>query len=369
MTETFTARSRYALEAKELAAVLGAQKVLDVPSLQVNSNEVFVIIGPNGSGKTTLLLCLALLLKPTAGRVLYDGRDVQTSSALRLRRETAAVFQDPFLLNRTVRDNVNLGLRLRGVKRSDISIRADRWLERFGVAHLANRQARTLSGGEAKRVSLARAFALQPRILFLDEPFNALDTPTRQGLLEDFERVLRETRMTTVMVTHDHNEALALADSLAVLINGRLHQIGKPEEVFSSPVDEEVAGFVEAGNILQGTVSAQNNGVASVTICGREVQAVSGLGQGTKVAVYLHYEDVTLTLNVPATALSSARNQLRGTITRVFPLGPQLKVTLDCGCTLSSLITRHSWDDLGLEVGKEVVASFKASSVRLIPKL
>jgi tungstate transport system ATP-binding protein len=344
--------------------------VLEVPSLHVYNNEVLMVVGPNGCGKTTLLLCLSLLLKPTTGTVSYQGTPVvDGATTLRLRRRLSVAFQDPLLLSSSVWDNVTLGLKFRGIKDHRMKERAEKWLERFGVAHLARRQARTLSGGEAKRVSLARAFVLEPEVLFLDEPFNALDSPTRQALIEDFERVLRETRVTTVMVTHDRNEAIALGHRVAVMMAGRIRQIASTDEVFSCPVDEEVASFVEAGNIWRGIVTSQENGLACVAIDGIEVQTVSSLSQGTRVSAYLHYEDVTLTLNVPPTASSSARNQLRGRITKVFPLGPQLKVTVDCGLTVASVITRRSWEDLGLDVGKEVVASFKASSVNLVLQL
>ena len=360
----------FALEVEGLTAVLGGQKVLEVASLQVFYNEVLVIIGPNGSGKTTLLLCLASLLKPSSGSLSYGGiASSDGISAVKLRRKLAVAFQDPLLLSRSVLDNVTLGLRLRGIKGSEVKERAEKWLNRFGVAQLAKRQARTLSGGEAKRVSLARALVLDPEILFLDEPFNALDTPTRQALLEDFESVLRETKVTTVMVTHDHNEALALADRVAVLINGQIRQLGTAEEVFSCPVDDEVAAFVETGNTIRGDVRSQDNGLATVNIDGHDVFAVSDLSPGTNVTVYLHYEDVTLSLNMPETVLSSARNQMRGKIVKVFPLGPQLKITLDCGFKLSSLITRRSFEELNLVIDKEITASFKASSVHLIPKL
>jgi tungstate transport system ATP-binding protein len=171
------------------------------------------------------------------------------------------------------------------------------------------------------------------------------------------------------MVTHDHNEALALADRVAVLINGQIRQLGTAEEVFSSPVDDEVAAFVETGNTIRGVVRSQDNGLATVNIDGHDVFAVSDLSPGTNVTVYLHYEDVTLSLNMPETVLSSARNQMRGKIVKVFPLGPQLKITLDCGFKLSSLITRRSFEELNLAIDKEITASFKASSVHLIPKL
>jgi tungstate transport system ATP-binding protein len=358
------------LEAKHLSVAFGTASVLDVPLLQVRSNEVFVVIGPNGCGKTTLLLCLALLLKPTTGTISYSGTPVTDSvTALQWRRRMSVAFQDPLLLSSSVWENVTLGLRFRGIKGHRIRERAEMWLDRFGVGHLAGRQARTLSGGEAKRVSLARAFVLEPQVLFLDEPFNALDSPTRQALAEDFQGVLRETRVTTFLVTHDRNEALALADRVAVLIGGRMRQLGTPGEVFSTPVDEQVATFVEAGNIFRGVVDSQDGGLVRVIVDGQTLQVVSSLSNGTRVTAYLHYEDVTISLPLSLPVASSARNQLKGTIARVFPLGPQLKVTIDCGFPCSSVITRRSWEELGLEIGRDVVASFKASSVHLIPKL
>ncbi|MBI4266928.1 MAG: ABC transporter ATP-binding protein [Chloroflexi bacterium] len=369
MSQTVMAGSTCVLEARDLTAVLGGQKVLEIPLLQIYTNEVLVVIGPNGSGKTTLLLCLASLLKPSTGTVTYRGESIwDSASLLELRRRFAVVFQESLLLNGTVWDNVTLGLRLRGVKGDEIKVRAQKWLERFGIASLVKRQARTLSSGEAKRVSLARAFVLEPEVLFLDEPFNALDSPTRQALTEDFESVLRETEVTTVMVTHERNEALALADHVAVLMNGRIRQIGAPEVVFSSPVDGEVAGFVGAGNVLHGVVSSKINGLVSVDVSGQPLQAVAALDVGTRVTVYLHYEDITVSLPASMNVPSSARNQLKGRIIRIFPVDSQLKVTLDCGFTLAAVITRRSWDELGLEVGREVVASFKASSIHLIPK-
>ena len=363
------ASSPCAVEAKELSVVLGGQKVLDIPSLQVYPNEVLMVVGPNGSGKTTLILCLALLLGPATGTIRYEGIPIMNSSTtLQTRRRLAVVFQESLLLNGTVWDNVTLGLRLRGVKGGDVGARAREWLERFGIAHLRGRQAKTLSSGEAKRASLARAFVLQPEVLFLDEPFDALDSPTRQALLEDFEGVLRETRVTTVMVTHDRNEALVLADRIAVLMNGSIRQLGTPQEVFGSPADEDVASFVEAGNILPGVVGEQSEGLVSVNVDGQHLEAVSNLPFGTKVTAYVHYEDITLAAIATQIPRTSARNYVRGRIARVFRLGAQVKVTVDCGFVLASVITRRSWEELGLRTGDEVAAYFKASSVRLIPK-
>ncbi len=151
-------------------------------------------------------------------------------------------------------------------------------------------------------------------------------------------------------------------------MNGQIRQIGSPEEVFSSPVDEEVASFVGAGNVLQGVVSVPAPLVVTIDVKGGQVQAVSRLGTGSNVTVYLHYEDITISLPASDTVASSARNQLRGRITRLLPVGSQLRVSIDCGLNLTAIITRHSEEELGLETGLEVIASFKASSVHLIPR-
>jgi tungstate transport system ATP-binding protein len=354
---------------KNLAVTFSARKELDVPALDVTQGEVLIVIGPNGSGKTTLLLCLALLTKPTTGTILYSGEPVADERrVLQLRRRCAVLFQEPLLLNTSVLENVLLGLKLRGIDKREAYTRAEWWLERFGVKHLMKRSARTLSGGETKRVSLARAFALEPEVLYLDEPFAALDNPTRQSLLEEFEGVLRETGVTTVMVTHDRNEALALADRVAVLIGGKIRQLGKPEEVFSYPVDEEVATFVEAGNILQGWVISQTEGLAVIQTDSKEIEAVSNLKADTKVTICLRHEDVTLTLTGTDTFPTSARNRFRGRVVKLFPAGSQVRITIDCGFPLIALITRRSKEGMGLEEGQDVVATFKASSVHLIKR-
>jgi tungstate transport system ATP-binding protein len=144
----------------------------------------------------------------------------------------AVVFQEPLLLNTTVYENVATGLKLRGVPRQEIKKRVDRWLELLGIAHLAGRRSHQLSGGEAQRVSLARAFALEPNVLFLDEPFSALDFPTRLSLLNELDRLLKDTGIAAIFVTHDFSEVPYLTDRVAVLKNGRLVKTGTFEEIF-----------------------------------------------------------------------------------------------------------------------------------------
>lgn len=363
---TRDAVSPFALEARDISVVLGGWKVLEVPSLQVIPNEVLVIIGPNGSGKTTLLLTLAGLLKLASGTILYQGQSVKTKAEmLRLHRRLAVVFQEPLLLNSSVWDNVTLGLRLRGVPKEEIKPRTNKWLERFGIASLADRQARTLSGGEAKRTSLARAFALQPDILFLDEAFNGLDSHSRQSIIEDFESVLRETRVTTIMVTHDSNEALALAHRVIVLMDGHIRQIGSREEVFSNPVDEQVATFVGVENIINGVVALNQGGIVTVNAARGVIEAVSDYAAGEGVSLCIRPEEITL---AGSKASSSARNSFAGEIIRVVSFGALTRVEIDCGFRLVALITKRSAEEMELDKGRAIYASFKATGVHVIKR-
>jgi tungstate transport system ATP-binding protein len=339
-----------------------------VPHLDVLGGEVLVVIGPNGAGKSVLLETLALLQRPTQGRVLFEGQPVD-GRELALRRRMAVVFQDPLLLRRSVADNVAIGLRLRGVPRSARREKAAHWMGRFGIDHLARRSAVTISGGEAQRTNLARAFALEPEVLLLDEPFSALDQPTREELLDDLADALRDTGVTTVFVTHDRSEALRLGDRVAVMMGGSIRQVGTAAEVFAAPVDEEVAAFVGVENIVRGRLQSLADGLATIDVGGVSVQAVApSLDSGGEVLVCLRPEDVILEPAGLDSHPTSGRNHLRGTVRRITTIGGQVRVVLGCGFTLVALITKRSLEDLGLEVGDEVVASFKATAVHVIPR-
>ena len=204
--------------------------VLEVPSLDVRRGEVLGVLGSNGAGKTTLLHVLGGLLSPAEGEVRLGGG--APVGSLAARRRVALVMQDGLLLDATVLANVTLGLRFRGIVRRAAESEARRWLDAFGVGHLAGRWARGLSGGEAQRVSLARAFTSRAELLLLDEPFASLDGPTRAALLGELASVLRSTRATAVLVTHEFAEVAALAHRVALLEQGRIRRIGSPEALF-----------------------------------------------------------------------------------------------------------------------------------------
>lgn len=342
------------------------RRILDVPKLDVNRGEVLAVVGPNGAGKSTLVQVMALLERPKSGSVLFEGRPV-TGSPLPYRRRMAVVFQEPLLLDTSVQSNVRSGLALRGLPGSEQRRRAAEWMERFGIAGLAGRSARTLSGGEAQRTSLARAFALEPELLFLDEPFAALDAPTREALIDDLDGALAGRNMTTVFVTHDRSEALRLGDRVAVLMDGRIRQTGTPSDVFGAPVDEQVAAFVGIETITPGRIRCLADGTATVDVGGQTVEAAVPGHAGGEVLVCLRPEDVVLSPLAGPQATTSARNRLPATVRRLAPAGPHIRVELDAGFPLVALITKHSQEDLGLTPGSRVLASFKATAVHLIP--
>jgi tungstate transport system ATP-binding protein len=232
------------LEVRGLRVVREGRQVLDIEHLAVESGQVLAVVGPNGAGKSSLLLALARLLKPQRGEILFNGQSADGISDLTYRRRIGLVLQEPLLLDTSVYENVAAGLRFRHIPKAEITRRVEIWLERLGIASLGRRPATKLSGGEAQRVSLARAFALQPELLLLDEPFSSLDSPTRAHLLEDLHVLLAATSTTTILITHDLKEAASLAGWVAVLLDGQLRQVGSPDQVFSAPVDAEVATFL-----------------------------------------------------------------------------------------------------------------------------
>jgi tungstate transport system ATP-binding protein len=209
----------------------GDHIVLDLPELSVAPGEVVAIMGLNGAGKSTLLHVAALLQRPQSGEVWIMGERAMARTSRRLRRATAMVLQEPLLFDVSVLANVASGLRFRGVRRQEAERRARQWLARFGIDHLAARNARTLSGGEAQRTSLARAFAVEPKLLLLDEPFAALDAATKAALVPELAARFRETRTAAVIVTHDAKDAIALADRLLVLIDGCIAQGDRTDAV------------------------------------------------------------------------------------------------------------------------------------------
>ena len=349
---------------RDIVVRRGGVEILRVPWLDLREGEVLAVLGPNGAGKSTLLQVLALLERPAEGEVRFDGEAV-AGRELALRRRLAVVFQESLLLNRSVEANVGLGLSLRGVPRRERADRVRHWLARFGIDGLAKRSARSLSGGEAQRASLARAFALEPEVLLLDEPFSALDQPTRESLLEELATVLQETSVTTVFVSHDRNEAARLADRVVVLAEGQLRQVGLTADVFTAPADETVAAYVGVETVIPARVLEVSDGLVTLQVGEAKVEATADSFVAAEALLCLRPEDIVLALSDVA---GSARNQLRGVVRGIRSAGAEVRVEVDCGFSLVASITKRSLEELGLEVGSPLVASFKATAVHLIPR-
>lgn len=358
------------LEIEDLRVQRGGQPVLTIEQLSMQEGEVLAVIGPNGAGKSTLLLALSRLLQPEQGTIRFRGQSLEAIGDLAYRRRIALVLQESLLLDVSVYQNVAMGLRFRGLPRAQVRKRVDPWLERLGISHLRDRSARRLSGGEAQRVSLARAFAIQPDILMLDEPFSALDAPTRLRLLDDFQSLLVETGLTTLFITHDRDEAIFLGDRVAVLLGGSLRQVGTPQEVFAAPLDPQVAAFVGVETILPGEVVASQDGHLIVDAAGNRLEVVGRLPIGRGVYLCLRPEDVILwnNHNQEFAGQSGVRNRMKGTVRRVIPQGPLYKLVIDCGVQLVALVTRSAVHELALKNGSAVQVTFKASAVHIIPR-
>jgi tungstate transport system ATP-binding protein len=233
------------IQIRSLLVRRNGREVLYVDSLDIHRGETLAVVGPNGAGKSTLLLVLARLLEPARGEVVYKGRLLKEWDDLQYRRGIAFVFQDPLLMDMSVRDNIGLGLKFRDATKDVIREQVLKWGKAMGVEALLGRRAGQLSGGEAQRVSLARAFVLDPELLLMDEPFSAVDPQTRSQLLKDLSRLLSRDHRTTIIVTHNLKEAAQVGDRVAVIIGGVLKQVGTPRQIKAKPADKSVKEFLK----------------------------------------------------------------------------------------------------------------------------
>jgi tungstate transport system ATP-binding protein len=345
----------------------GERKVLQDLNLGVAKGEVFALIGPTGAGKTTLLRIIDLLEVPGAGEIYFDGKCIPRSGKQRfeIRRRMSFIHQKPQVFNLSVYDNVACGLRWRGEKKNKIAEKVDHILEMVGLEGYKNRNARTLSGGEAQRVALARSLVLEPEVLLLDEPTANLDPVSTAKIEQLISYVARQHNTTMIMATHDMSQGQQLAGRIGVLLDGRLIQTGNATDIFRSPQNEQVAHFVGMENIIEGVVIANNEGIATVDIDGNALQAVSNYPAGKEVYACIRPEDITLALS---STQSSARNSFQGEVTRVTTLGPLSRVEIDCGFRLVALVTKISAEELNLQAGREVYAIFKATGVHIMER-
>jgi putative spermidine/putrescine transport system ATP-binding protein len=237
----------------------GDQTAVDALSLEVERGEFLSLLGPSGCGKTTALQMIAGFVEPTSGAVTLDGRDLLAVKPNR--RGLGIVFQSYALFpHMTAAENVAFGLEMQGVARTERDRRVAETLELVGLAKLANRHPRRMSGGQQQRVALARALVIRPEILLLDEPLSNLDAKLREEMQIELRQIQRTVGTTTILVTHDQAEAMALSDRIAVMNAGRVEQVGRPHEAYERPATPFVASFLGKTNILAATVGAGPDG-------------------------------------------------------------------------------------------------------------
>src|SRR3954471_1677425 len=342
---------------------LGARVVVGRGSLaldvevDVADGEVLAVLGPNGAGKSTLLRLLAGLLPPDAGSVVLDGSTVWDDDGVHVpahRRDLGMVFQDHLLFpHLSVTDNVAFGLRTRGVRKAAARAAAAGWLARVGLADFGNRRPGQLSGGQAQRAALARALVGDPRVLLLDEPLSALDARTRLTVRAELRRHLAAFAGSTVLVTHDPVDAMALADRVVVVEDGRVVQAGAPAEVARRPRTDYVARLVGL-SLLPGTAEG-----TTVRLDGGGVVAVAEETAG-EVFVAVRPELVSLFLSRPE---GSPRNVWPARLVGATPHGATVRCELDGEVPLVADVTATAFAELGLAPGSAVWAAVKASEV------
>ncbi|MEM2934461.1 MAG: ABC transporter ATP-binding protein [Halobacteria archaeon] len=347
---------------ENLAAGYEAFNLLDI-SFEIQKGEIFAILGPTGAGKTMLLEAIAGVLQIKKGRVLLGEKELTKLPPEQ--RGIGMVFQDCALFpHLSVYENIAFGLRYRKLERSEVENRVQGIADLLKISHLLKRIPSSLSGGEKQRVALARALVIQPQILLLDEPLSALDASTREELKMEIKAIVKKLNIPAIYVTHDQQEAFAIADRIAIMNQGKILQIGEREQIFYYPASEFVAHFLGIKNVFKGVVISNPSGLAHIKIKDKEIEAICNYKEGTPVKICIRPENVVIAID---SSLASTRNRFKGKIARIEPLGAtaRVMVNIDSNFELEALLTKRSVDDLDLAKGKTVNASFKATCVHV----
>ena len=335
----------------------------------LDQSTLTVLFGPSGCGKTTLLRCLAGLERPIRG-VIQCGPSVWFDAVKGIcltpqQRQIGFLFQDYALFpHLTVTENVAFGLA--SMPRRQRQQKVVEMLELFQLHGLERRYPRELSGGQQQRTALARALVRRPCLLLLDEPLSALDAATREQLRPELRRRLRDSGIPVLLVTHDRIEAMALADHLLIMDQGKVRQQGTVSEVFNRPMDLAVARIVGTETVLPGTVIQSADGLATVTLGPVQLLALAPTAGVREVYVCIRGEEVILQTSPQEP--TSARNRLPAVVVALHPEGAMVRIQLDAGFPLTALVTRPSCEELHLAPGSKVMALLKVPAIHLIPR-
>ncbi len=333
------------LELKNVCHSYNGNVVLDIPSLSIERGKIYGVVGPNGSGKTTLLSIMNLLIRPTKGQILYEGKPIQNDDKgrLRIQRSMAMTLQIPYLFNTTVEGNVAYGLRARGIPKKSRAALIQDALKQVGLENLAMRKARELSGGEMHLVAIARSLVTSPKILFLDEPTANVDVRHITQLEEIISAINRDHGTTIVLTTHNLSQAYRLAHHVFPLFGGRLVP-STMHNLFSGRVRVATDGpFFDTGRV--------------------HIWIPQEYSTSTCNHISVNPDDIIVSRQPFA---SSARNRFEGTISRVIDQGGTVDLVVNARETFRVHITGHSFHNMELKVGSRIYVTFKASSVHLL---
>jgi len=338
--------------------------------LDLGAAQTLILFGPSGAGKTTVLRCLAGLERPDGGRITLGPETwfdrVRGVSLAPQRRQIGYLPQGLALFpHLDVRANVAFGAV--DLPDDERAAHVAELLSLLNLVGLEHRRPGQLSAGQQQRVALARALCRRPRLLLLDEPLSALDTPTRETLRSELRDLLRAGGVPAIAVTHDRSEALALGDRVGVMVGGAVRQLGPTLEVFDRPADESVARILGVETVMPATVLEAARGLLRLRVGRAELAAVGDHPVGASVIISIRAEDVILLgASVDTAVAASARNRLPGRVVSIEPAGPLVRVRIDCGFPLVAAVTRPAIDELDLGPGASVAAMVKAPAVHVI---
>lgn len=355
---------RAALEVKNLKFWSNRRLIVDVPYFELRQGECLVLFGPNGSGKSTFLRLISFLQPADSGEIYYRGQKVEIKNGQELRKKIVYLLQKPVFFRGTVSDNLLAGLKFRKFDQKEQEKQLKKIAAVFQLESLLYCRPEELSGGERQRVHLARAFILEPELLLLDEPFNGLDVQYRDRLMADFYRLRKSTGLTTILVTHQRQEAAYLGDRLAVMLNGRIIQTGTPEEICALPATPEVSRLMGHEALVEGRVVSLENGLLEIEAHGQKIFAYGQHRPGEKVVLTFRPEEVVLAREKPST---SVRNWFQAEVREIRPLDRVTLVKLESGFRLKAFVSRTSVAELELQPGKKIWAGIKASALSTWP--
>ena len=330
-------------------------------SLNIKENEYFIILGPTGAGKTLLLEIIAGLYFPKEGKVVINGNDVTFLNPEH--RGLGFVYQDFALFpHLNVKKNIEYGLKLRKVPEEDREKKVSELVKLLKIKHLLLRDTTTLSGGEKQKVSLARALAINPKIILMDEPFSALDENTKSKLISDMKELHKKGGITFIHVTHSQEEAMLLADRIGIMMNGTIVQVGNPDDIFYKPITKEIAQFVKIENIWEGKVISKKKDEMTISVNDKNIVALPDhfkIGDGVRLII--RPEDIIL-----GKGNTSARNEFKGKVISVVKHGFYHIVRIDCGFQVEAAVTKQSIENLNIKEGSDINIFFKATALQVI---